>query len=310
MFVITDTIERIDAPADEILSFFVSINQPSLAVAGPSGKTQASIVSLSQKNRVSVYVCFHNMTENMRLFFHNDKGPVKASKRENLEAEAVQFLENMGFIIINRNFQSLPATERQDILENGFPFVENLSVVTESDDEVDEDDEYEYEEVVEEVYVGEDEGDEGAEEEAADHNGEGEEAVRTEGNEREDQDEEYESLDDLVQEETEEQYESLDDVVQEAQNEPEVKKAADETGDSAEKSSFDLTEEIGEVVESIENDGGETTREISFGSGGVDETASREGERAVSDSGGEEIGEPRFSVDDRLRPFVNLLTLL
>ncbi|MBN1880596.1 MAG: hypothetical protein JW885_00360 [Deltaproteobacteria bacterium] len=309
MFVLTDTIERIDAAVDEILTIKISVNQPFVAVAGPTGKTQASIVTLSRKNRVFVYMCFYNMSENVRLFFHNEKGPVKPSRKESLEKEAVQFLENMGFIIIDSNFRNLSDTEKQDVLDNSFPFVEDLSVsVPESTDSPDEEDEYEevIEEVYEEVYMGEGEEDEVGED------GDGGLDERDDRAEHDDVNERYESLDDIVEEQRQEQeqYESLDDVVREAQGESEPQKTEDEAVEEAEKTSLDLTDEIGEVVASINNEKDTETEEISFGSAQPDETASREEEKTTADVGTDGVGEPRFSVDDRLKPFVNLLTSL
>ena len=125
-------------------------------------------------------------------------------------------------------------------------------------------------------------------------------------------DEDYESLDDIVEEGGREQevYESLDDVVREVQGESAPREAGDGTSGRTGKTSLDLTDEIGEVVASINDDDHTATEEISFGSAAPEGAVSRDDKTGAAVVGPDGIGEPRFSVDDRLKPFVRLLTSL
>lgn len=160
MFTINSKIKRIDVKPADLLTIISSVNHPYVVVGGPAREAEAYIVSTKDKNKRSVYICFHTIVDDERLFFTPEEGQVSDSERKNLEVEAVKFLEDMGFIMVNKNVSKKSDEEKGKIIASTPPFVRDLKGIKESLElekqakankkRVEE--EEEYEEVVEEVY--------------------------------------------------------------------------------------------------------------------------------------------------------------
>ena len=162
MFTINRKIKRIDVKPSDLLTIISSINHPYVAVGGPAREAEAYVVSTKEKAKRWVYICFHIILDEERVFFTPDTGQVPDSKRKGLEAEAVKFLEDMGFIMVDRNVSKDSSKEREKIINSTPPFVSDLKELKRSlelekeakgdkkTEEAKEDEEYE--EVVEEVY--------------------------------------------------------------------------------------------------------------------------------------------------------------
>jgi transcriptional regulator with PAS, ATPase and Fis domain len=160
VFTINRKIKRIDVKPSDLLTIISSVNYPYVAVGGPAREAEAYIVSTKDKNKRSVYICFHIIADEERLFFTPDEGQVSDSERKNLEVEAVKFLEDMGFVMVNKNASKKSEEEKEKIITSTSPFVRDLSEIKEAMESEKqakkskkaEDEEEEYEEVVEEVY--------------------------------------------------------------------------------------------------------------------------------------------------------------
>jgi hypothetical protein len=159
MFTINSKIKRIDVKPSNLLTVISSINHPYVAVEGPAREAEAYVVSTKEKNKRSVYICFHIILDDERLFFTPEEGQVPDSKKKGFEAEAVKFLEDMGFIMVNRNVSKNSDKEKEQIIISTPPFVNDLKEIKkslesekESKKTEEEGENEEYEEVVEEVY--------------------------------------------------------------------------------------------------------------------------------------------------------------
>jgi hypothetical protein len=228
MFTLDNRIKRLNVKPSDVITLISSINSPYVAVGGPAREAEVHVVSIKEKNNSEVYICFHMVADRERLFYSSEKSPVPESKRVDLEEEAVRFVEDMGFIMVNRNISECSKDERIEIISKAPPFVGDLGILYEekkkeaeqeqvTEEEIEDE---EYEEVVEEVY---------------------EEVEVDEEDDEDEEDEEDESED----EGGDEEYETLDDIVKQVDEEKVVT-----TGDT--KGTYDLRAEISDVVKSAE----------------------------------------------------------
>ncbi|MEJ2068213.1 MAG: hypothetical protein P8Y09_09780, partial [Deltaproteobacteria bacterium] len=138
-------------------------NRPNVAVAGPAQKADAYIISAKEGKKRSVYVCFHLIAENKRLFFTSDDCPTTGSKIVAVETDAISFVEDLGFVMVRKNIlNGYSGDARGTFISTLVPFAEDLEKLRklEEGEEVKkeaavpspEEEEDEYEEVVEEVY--------------------------------------------------------------------------------------------------------------------------------------------------------------
>jgi hypothetical protein len=237
MFTLNRSLERLDIPPSDVIGLLVSTNRPVVSVSGPSQQADAFIVSFRKGKARSVIICFHVLQEGERLFYVSDKDPVSEPARVGLEEEAVRFVEDMGFMMVQERFDGFSPERRREFITNLVPFAASLAGLekdrgqgrrAKGDDreETAGEPEYEevYEEVIEEVPV--------------------EEAPVKETPPRP---EEYESLSDIVHEVSAEEKPAVDkgDRAHRPERKPE-RRAADAPAET-----FDLAGEISGEVASI-----------------------------------------------------------
>jgi hypothetical protein len=166
MFTLNRSLERLDVPPSDVIGLLVSTNRPVVAVSGPSQQADAFIVSFKKGKARSVLICFHVLQERERLFYVSDRDPISESGRVGLEQEAMRFVEDMGFMMVQERFDGFSEGKRRDFIMNLAPFAENLGGLEkekgkgrgargEEPEETAGEPEYEevYEEVIEEVPV-------------------------------------------------------------------------------------------------------------------------------------------------------------
>ncbi len=251
MFNLNSKLERLTLKPSEVVAIIVSGNRPNVAVAGPEQEMDAYIVSTKEGSNRSIYICFHIVLEDKRIFYTSDLCPTTESKIHDIEIEAVKFVEELGFMMIRQNIlDEYSGDAKDDYIMIQAPFAENLREIREQEEREKaeketsgtntEDDEYEYEEVEEEVYeevpVDDEEDDSGQ--------------VESAGEVEEDQEMEYENLDDIISDDGSD--------LQEKPSE-EAKKSVGESKDRERKAEsktvagsnekFDLGEEISDAVE-------------------------------------------------------------
>ncbi len=119
MFNIDDRIRGLPASREQVVALFQSINAPHLAIPGKqAGPAQAFIVGLRSSGGFAVFVYLF-------LSEHHDCA-VYVSPRRNLspeeyageEAEALGFVESMGFMMDNANYRGLPQDQQEELLKS------------------------------------------------------------------------------------------------------------------------------------------------------------------------------------------------
>ncbi len=125
MFSVDPRIRRIAVQSDSVVSLYASLSNLHLAVPGKQAQeAQAFISGVRQQNgMLSMYVTlFLTDTKEMVHYSDQDRPEVAANAYTDLEAEAVGFVESMGFMLENLNFASLPPAEQDKLLQTLPPF--------------------------------------------------------------------------------------------------------------------------------------------------------------------------------------------
>lgn len=198
MFTLNPKIERLDLKSSEIVAVVSSGNRPFVAVSGPAQEADAYIISAKEGKGRYVYVCLHMVMEDKRLFFTSDECPTTESKIHQVETDAVNFIEDMGFMIVKKNMLDERAGAlRENFIRRLVPFAENLKDIRKREEREKEekrtkivkveDEEEEYEEVLEEVY-----------EEVPVEEEDDSDRIESSGGARGEEEVKYESLDDIM----------------------------------------------------------------------------------------------------------------
>ena len=235
MFVQNRSLNKVDALPSEIVTLLVSTNRPLVTLTGPQQQADAFIVSVNRGKTQPVYLCFHIIKEGQRLIYTSNTVPTSQSARVKLEGVAVQFAEDMGFMMVQERFEGLSSEQRENAIMDLAPFVDDISRVRKEErrakkqkrDETAKaaESEVEYEEVYEEV----------------------EEEVPVEDEPM--RPEEYESLSDVVDEiSTQEPPPAAGDADETERHEPDDEAAG---AGPTDEEAFDLGEELSDVVETI-----------------------------------------------------------
>jgi len=117
VFTYDERIRGLPASRDHVASLHVSINTPHLAVPGKqAGSAQAFIVGLrgSQGFGVFVYLALSGSAD--CAVYVPQRRNVSAEEFQAQEADALAFVESMGFIMDNLNFRARSAEEQDELL--------------------------------------------------------------------------------------------------------------------------------------------------------------------------------------------------
>ena len=112
-----------------MVALHASLNKPSLAVPGKTAQeAQAFICSLRNPNgSFSIYVSLH-LTQSHELVHYTDpdRREIPAADYRDAEADAIGFVESMGFMLDNLNFRGLPPDQQDELLKSLPPFLADV----------------------------------------------------------------------------------------------------------------------------------------------------------------------------------------
>lgn len=119
MFGIDQRLRGLPASREQVMSVYQSINQPHLAVPGKqAGPAQAYIVGLRGSSGISVFVyLFLAQTLDCAVYVPERRN-VPPDAWAEAEADALGFVESMGFMMDNLNFRSLPVADQDALLRS------------------------------------------------------------------------------------------------------------------------------------------------------------------------------------------------
>jgi outer membrane biosynthesis protein TonB len=140
MFEIDNTLKYIEASQDDVLEIITSINIPLVAAADyPSEPTKAYICSLRKpKKLVAVYIYLHLIQANIGIIYKPTEGSTPEKDYPTMKDSALEFVENMGFLMEDLGFENLSEREKEDLMKSLPLFIKDLSVLKETEEEKEE----------------------------------------------------------------------------------------------------------------------------------------------------------------------------
>lgn len=125
MFTVDGALKSVPAQRAQVLALHASLNKPHLAVPGkPAQEAQAYICALRNPNGSFTLVVslFLVQTNELVQYTDADRREVDANGYTDAEADALGFVESMGFMLENLNFRKLPPAQQDELLRTLPPF--------------------------------------------------------------------------------------------------------------------------------------------------------------------------------------------
>lgn len=120
MFVLNEQ-EKGFSPSQEkdVVSVLHSINEPKVAAAErPAEPTRAFICTFQlMPDEVNIRVILYLTRSRVSLVYVSEEGPCPVARRKETEAEALDFVESMGFMMDNMNLAKLSPADRKTALK-------------------------------------------------------------------------------------------------------------------------------------------------------------------------------------------------
>ena len=121
MFTIDERLRGLPAVKDQVVALHESLNQPHLAVPGrAAGPSRAYILGLRGPSGFAVFVYLYMPESGQCAIYVPENRSVTSERYQSEEADAIGFVESMGFIMDNLNFRGRSMDE-QDTLISTLP---------------------------------------------------------------------------------------------------------------------------------------------------------------------------------------------
>ncbi len=118
MFNIDPRIRGIPAGRDQVVALFQSINAPNLAVPGKqAGPAQAFVVGVRGQGGLAVFVYLYLAESQDCAVYAPRKRNLTPEAYRTEEAEAMAFVESMGFMMDNMNYPGLSADDKDQMIK-------------------------------------------------------------------------------------------------------------------------------------------------------------------------------------------------
>ena len=117
MFTIDERLRGLPAVKDQIVALYESLNQPHLAVPGrQDGPARAFILGLRGPQGFAVFVYLYMPESGQCAVYVPEHRAVASEKYQAEEADAIGFVESMGFIMDNLNFRARSSEEQDELV--------------------------------------------------------------------------------------------------------------------------------------------------------------------------------------------------
>jgi hypothetical protein len=126
MFVVDPTVQHIQAGRDQIVTLVESINQPHVAVPGkPAQNAQAFVVGIRRPSGdFGLHVYLWLVQSQEAVVYSPEPRTVPLEDYREVELEALQFCESMGFMTEPVGFRTLAPEAQDELLSRLPPFRE------------------------------------------------------------------------------------------------------------------------------------------------------------------------------------------
>ena len=131
MFVLNEGQNGLKEDEGNLVSVLHSINEPRIAAADrPAELTKAFVCTVATgKDELQSHIVLYLTASGLRVMYSWDTEGFDPSLQEEVEMEALDFVENMGFMMDNLNISKLSDDKRNQLLE-GLPIYEGSSAVS------------------------------------------------------------------------------------------------------------------------------------------------------------------------------------
>lgn len=118
MFSIDERFRGLPASREQVLALYQSINSPHLAIPGkPAGPAQAFVLGLRGGSGFAVFIYLYLSEAQDCAVYVPGRRTASPEDYQQDEAEALGFVESMGFMMDNANFRALPPPRQDELLK-------------------------------------------------------------------------------------------------------------------------------------------------------------------------------------------------
>ncbi len=110
----------VDVTRDQVVSIIESINHPHVGVPGYAPQVTSAYV-VGRRNpsgNFAILIYLHLTETNEAVLYVHDLAEVGVAEFPDVEAEALTFVESMGFMVDNVNYRNLSPLQQDEILES------------------------------------------------------------------------------------------------------------------------------------------------------------------------------------------------
>jgi len=117
MFTVDERLRGLPAVKEQVVQLYQSLNAPHLAVPGRrAGPATGYVLGLRGPSGFAVFVYLYLAESGECAVYVPSAGTVTAEAYQAEEAEALSFVESMGFIMDNLNFRGRPPEEQDELI--------------------------------------------------------------------------------------------------------------------------------------------------------------------------------------------------
>ncbi len=120
MFAPEPRIKNVPVAREQVVSIIASLNKPHIAVPGkPAQEVQGYIVGVANAaGTITVFVYLHlTETHDSVVYLDAERLRVSPAQYADVEGDAIAFVESMGFMLENLNYQALPPEQQERLVK-------------------------------------------------------------------------------------------------------------------------------------------------------------------------------------------------